>query len=84
MVKIPTPVPESVVNSVRGVFSGGIINILWKLFVVVLLVVAAYLLALLGFFGAAIAGMLLASLISDDVRAFVSDLWNRNFWVWRT
>ncbi|PCR88692.1 hypothetical protein CP557_21935 [Natrinema ejinorense] len=84
MVSIPTPIPKTLVRVVRRGFSGSVLDILWKLGVVTVLVMAAYALALLGVVGAAISGVILASLVTEPVRNAIRDVWNRNFWVFRT
>ncbi|MUV87022.1 hypothetical protein GJ631_10695 [Natronomonas sp. CBA1123] len=86
MARIPTPIPESVVKDTKRFFAGGWGDILWKAFVVVVGgLLLAFILALNpGFFVAALVGMVLSVVFSDNIRAFVSDVWNRNFWVWRT
>lgn len=71
--------PESVKRTLGRVTSGSIGDILWKLFVIVLLTIAAIALLSTGPFGAAVGGLLLGTLLSDDVRAFVGDLWNRRW-----
>jgi hypothetical protein len=86
MARIPTPIPESVVKDTKRFFSGGWGDTLWKAFVVVVGgLLLAFILALNpGFFVAALVGMVLSVVFSDNIRAFVSDVWTRNFWVWRT
>lgn len=81
---IPTPVPESIIGNLRQFFSGGVIDVLWKLLVAVFLAVLAYTLLSMGLIGGVIGGILIGALLTDDVRAFAIDLWDRNFWVWRT
>jgi ABC-type nitrate/sulfonate/bicarbonate transport system permease component len=86
MARVPTPIPESVVEDTKRFFSGGVADVLWKVFVVAVGTVLLGLILALnpGFFVAALVGMVLSVVFSDNIRAFVSDVWNRNFWVWRT
>lgn len=83
MVKIPTLIPESFVSTLGDLFSGGVLDILWKLFVGFLLVVLILALSQLGILGALIGSALFGVLFQDDVRAFVVDVWRRDFWVWK-
>lgn len=85
MARIPTPVPESVVKDIKRFFSGPAGDVLWKLFVVA---AGGFLLFFIlamnpGFFVAALVGMILSVVFSDNIRAFVSDVWHRDFWIWR-
>ncbi|NLV14361.1 hypothetical protein [Haloarcula argentinensis] len=80
MVRIPTALPESIVETVGGIFSGGFVDVLWKVTIGVLFLALIYLLSLMGIFGALIASALFSTLFSDDVRAAVIDIWNRDFW----
>jgi len=84
MVSIPTPVPRTIIRLFRRATSGTLGDILWKTLVVTVLLAAAYALASLGVVGAAISGMVLSTLAAEPVRKTVSDVWNRNFWVFRT
>lgn len=79
---VRTPIPESVVTWIRGVTSGGLLDVLWWLLVTSAIVLIAIILAQMGVIGGVIAGTLLATLISDDVRAFIRDLYRRDFWRW--
>lgn len=81
MVRIPTALPESLVKTVSAIFSGSVVDVLWKVSIGVVFVVLIYLLSQMGIFGALVASALFAALFSDDVRAAVVDLWNRDFWV---
>lgn len=72
--------PESVADWVRTVLSGSAGDVVWKLLMLTLFIgVAAVLLIGGGAFGAAIGGILLGTLLSDDVRALVLDVWNRDW-----
>lgn len=85
MARIPTPIPESVGRGIRSIFMGPVLEVAWRLLVVALLLAVAYLLVVgFGGFGAAfVAGAILSALLSENIREAVSDVWNRNFWVWR-
>lgn len=73
-------IPSSLVNTARGIFSGGVVDILWKTFVLTLFaVVIVVLIVGGGAVGAALGGILLGTLLSDDVRAVVANVWNRNW-----
>ncbi|QCW05232.1 hypothetical protein [Natrinema pallidum] len=84
MVRIPTLIPKTLVRLTRQALSGTVLDTLWRLFVVALLAVAAYALASLGMFGAAISGVILGTLVTEPAQNAVRDVWNRNFWVFRT
>jgi len=71
--------PQSVKQTLARFASGSIGDILWKLFVLAFLAAAAIGLVSLGPAGAAVGGLLIGILLSDDVRSFVSDLWNRRW-----
>jgi|GEM_PF-2945630 len=79
MVRIPF-VPESAGEEVRGVLSGSLWDTLWKLFVVFAAVTVFTLLLLTGgIWGGVVAGAAISTLISDEVRAFFTDIWYRNW-----
>ena len=80
MVRIPTALPESLVNTASAIFSGGVVDILWKVSIGLLFIVLIYLLAQMGVFGALVASALFSTLFSDDVRAAVIDIWHRDFY----
>jgi hypothetical protein len=84
MARIPTPIPKSLVRLTRRAFSGRVLETLWKLGVLVVLVVVGLGLYAAGTIGVLVGGVILASLITEPVQNAVSDLWNRNFWVFRT
>lgn len=80
MVSIPLiGIPESLEETLRGFARGTLLDILWKLLVVGVLAVLSLLLLSAGPYGAAVGGILLGTLLSDDVRKMVSDLWNRRW-----
>ncbi len=84
MARIPTPVPKSLVKRTRRAFDGPLGDTLWKAGVSALFLTIAYILALAGPVGLLVGGIVLGSLLDDTVRSAVSDVWNRNFWVFRT
>ncbi|WP_162562674.1 hypothetical protein [Salinigranum rubrum] len=75
-----TPIPRSAVRWVRNLVSGGLLDVLWWSLITLVIVIIAYVLAQMGVIGGVIAGSLLATLISDNVRAYVRDVYSRNFW----
>lgn len=82
---IPTPLPKSAVESIsRAVRDETVVDLVWRAFVVVLFILLIWAIASANVLGFLIGGILLGALLREDVRAFVADVWNRNFWVWRT
>jgi CRISPR/Cas system endoribonuclease Cas6 (RAMP superfamily) len=80
MVDIPTPIPESVVESLGNIWAGSLGDTLWKLSISILIVIGA--LALLinfGIVGGFVGTILLSALLEDDIRDAVVDFWNRDF-----
>lgn len=78
MVRIP--IPKYGVQALRRFFSGPVVDILWKLFVVVLVLLSAGLLVGLGsIYGGVVAFVLISTLIREPVRKFAADVWNRNW-----
>lgn len=72
-------IPRSVAQSTRRLFAGTLGDVLWKLFILGLLVLVGIALLSMGAVGGVIGGILLGTLLADDVRAFISDLWNRRW-----
>lgn len=73
-------IPKSAVQRLRRLFAGSLGDILWKIVISVVLVGIGYLLlAGGGIWGAIVGGAIITTLIDDDIRAFVSDLWNRRW-----
>jgi len=72
-------VPKSVAAGIRRILAGSIGDVLWKLFVLAVLLLAAAGLLAIGPVGAAVGGIILGTLLSDDVRELVADLWNRRW-----
>lgn len=84
MVKIPTLIPESLVESLGNIWSGSFGDTLWKATIAIVLASFAYLLLVtFGALGGFIGAILLSALIEDDIRAAVVDIWNRDFWVFK-
>lgn len=76
-----TPIPESTGEKLVSILKGPVLLVGWRLLLVLLiLVIVLVLVASGGFFGLLLAGMLVSTLIRDDVRAAVSDLWHMRFW----
>lgn len=71
--------PKSVKQTFARFSSGSLGDVLWKLFVAAFFGALAIALLSTGPFGAAIGGLFLGTLLSDDVRAFVGDFWNRRW-----
>lgn len=87
MARIPTLIPESVVRGGKRLAASPLLDLLWKLFVTV--ATMAVILALgaaggvYGVVGGVIAFILASVLLERQIREVWSDIWNRNFWVWR-
>lgn len=72
-------IPRTIKRGLARIFAGTVGDVLWKLFVLTLVVVLGIGLLSMGAVGGLIGGLLLASLIADDVRALVGDLWHRRW-----
>jgi len=72
-------IPRTVKQKFGVITSGSIGDTLWKVLVVVVLLTIGLGLVALGPIGAVVGGILIATLVSDDVRAFVDDVWNRRW-----
>lgn len=83
MVRIPTPIPKSLVSIIRRAFRGPWTDTLWKAFVSVLFLTVGVALVFIGPIGYLVGGIVLGSLLTDTVRSTVSDVWNRNFWAFK-
>jgi len=80
MVSIPLiGVPEYIQDKLRAFGRGTLLDLVWKLLVVAALAGMSLLLIAAGPYGAALGGVLLGTLLSDDVRKLVSDVWNRRW-----
>lgn len=84
MVRIPTPIPKSLARLFKQAFRGALSETIWKLAVLVVLFVVGIALYAAGTVGYLVGGVILASLITEPVQNAISDLWNRNFWVFKT
>lgn len=84
MVSIPTPIPKSLVRAKKGILSGPVIDTVWKLFIATLFLIVGIALAAAGPLGIVVAGLLLGSLLNETVNQAIADIWNRNFWVFKT
>lgn len=82
---VPTPIPKSIVQWWRTFWSGALADILWKTFVVAVVGAILYVTVQIqpGFFVLFVVGTILSVTLSDNIRAVISDIWHRNFWVWR-
>lgn len=77
---VGVPIPESAADFYRAVRRGPIFDTVWKLGVIsVALLGAIALVAAFGAIGAAIGAVILAALLEENIRAFVIDIWNRDF-----
>lgn len=82
MVRIPTPIPETWVQWFRDVVGRSPVDFLWWALVTSFIVGVAYLLVVgLGVIGSTVAGIMLATLVSQEVRDTIRDVYNRDFWV---
>lgn len=85
MARIPTPIPESVAKTASNIARGPLLDaVWWALVTSAILATVVLLLAVSPAFGGIIAGLLVALLIRDDVRAAVRDVYRRDFWVFST
>jgi uncharacterized membrane protein len=84
MVSLRTFIPETIPTVFSGLASGSILDTVWKLLVILLTIVVAFLLVASGPFGAAIGGIVVATLFSERIRQLYGDLYRREFWIWRT
>jgi len=72
-------VPKSLKALLSRVWRGSPGEILWRLFMVGIIAIIGFGLVTLGPVGAVIGGLLITTLVSDDIRAFVADLWYRRW-----
>jgi len=80
MARVPLPIPRSTGSKAVGILTGPVFEVLWRLFVIALFLgLMLFLLSIGGFFGPFLAAALLSTLISDDVRRFVADVWYRRW-----
>jgi len=76
---VRVPIPRSLWSSLTSALSGSLFNVVWGALVTVALLVLFYILVSLGPLGAAIAGMLVATLLSSNVRRAVRDVYRREW-----
>lgn len=85
MVRVPTPIPESWAEQWRSYWRQALLDKIWQFFVIT--VIVTFILLVVaggpGFLLASIIGMIISIILADDIRQTISDVWNRNFWVWR-
>lgn len=84
MARIPTPVPKTWAKWASSTRRQSIYDLLWKALVIVVggtLIIAA--LASSFILVSTLAGIILFWALSDSAGQTASDVWNRNFWVWR-
>jgi len=80
MARVPIPlVPETWQEKAGEFARGSLLDIVWKLFVVLLFAALSALLLAAGPYGAAVGGILLGTLLSDEVRKSVADIWYRRW-----
>ncbi|WP_373190028.1 hypothetical protein [Halolamina sp.] len=85
MARIPTPAPESLMDRLTRTIGGRPLDLVWAISVTVVLVgIGIALVAAGGVVGAAIGAAALATVFNDAVREAITDIYARNFWVWRT
>lgn len=84
MARIRTLIPETIPNTLGAIAGGAWSDTVWKILVILGTVLAAALFVASGPFGAAIGGILLATIFSERVRKIYGDIYRREFWIWRT
>ena len=85
MARIPTPAPESAVGRLKRTLGGPPTDIIWAIFVTLVLTGIGILLVVAGgALGAAVGAVAIASIYNDAIRAAVRDIYARDVWVWRT
>jgi len=77
MVRIPFP--RSTWSTIKSALSGSLLGLVWGALVTVVLIIIFYILISLGPLGTAIAGLLIASLLSSTVRKAVRDVYARRW-----
>ena len=81
---IRTFIPETIPKVFEALLPGSWLDTAWKLLVIVDTVIVGLLLVASGPFGAAIGGILIATIFSERIRQIYVDIYNREFWIWRT
>ncbi|SDJ33142.1 hypothetical protein SAMN05216226_102163 [Halovenus aranensis] len=77
---VPTPIPKSVVGWVRRLWTGSTALQVWRALLLVVFVAFAGLLTAVGPLGWILGGIIVTTLVSDSIRAVVTDLWNANLY----
>jgi len=72
-------IPETWQEKAGQFARGSLLDIAWKLFVVLLFAGLSALLLAAGPYGAAVGGILLGTLLSEEVRKSVADIWYRRW-----
>lgn len=84
MAGVPTPAPESAVERLQSVLGGTVADIVWAIFVtLVLTAIGVGLVVAGGPAGALVGAVAIATIYNDAIREAVTDIYARNFWVWR-
>lgn len=85
MPDIPTPIPESWASSTKRWFRQSVPLMVWRLLLLLGLVVLFVAASTNGsVLIATMLGIAVSYIFADDIRKTWADLWNLNFWVWRT
>lgn len=85
MARIPTPAPESTVERLKQTLGGRPADIVWAIFVTLVLTgIGVGLVLAGGALGAAVGAVAIATIYNDAIREAVIDVYARDFWVWRT
>lgn len=81
MVRVPTPLPRSLVSAVASIFSGSVGITVWRLVLIagVALALLALAAANLGFFAGVLITLAIWTAWSDNMRRIIGDLWNARF-----
>ena len=75
-----TPIPRSMGRWIVDRFTGPLGDVLWFLFISALVLGVSYLLIVISpVFGAIIAGSIIGMLVSDEIRAWLRDAYERRF-----
>jgi 4-amino-4-deoxy-L-arabinose transferase-like glycosyltransferase len=72
-------VPQWAKRKYTRLKSGSVGDTLWKLFVLVVIAAVGVGLMATGPVGYLVGGLLITMLVSEDIRALVSDIWNRRW-----
>jgi len=72
-------VPRTAKEKASSFASGSLADVLWKLLVLAVIGAAGFALVLMGPVGAVIGGLLITTLVSEDIRNLVADMWHRRW-----